>query len=303
MSNTKKGKGKALKADEKAYIDTHYHLKTDEQLAIDLDRSKDTIYNYRHKMGLTKNYRGEAVNPPEVVTREQVAEEVDYDKKAAMWKSRFQTSKRYKVLSLSLTPDDLGYFMEMWSEYHVQFNDLTPSEEDTLEVLIGCKIRLLSNQRAVKTAQEYEKELKDQMARLGVSNVDAEIEEQRRLYETLISNNKMLMELNKDYKDLTDRYQRLLESLNGTRQQREEKSNISGATFFKFLKQLNDRHQRIEIGRQTELLKISTQKKMENLETKLITFADGQEDFIVLDGERFKKIYEEEDKKDDGNAK
>lgn len=297
MSDQKRA-AKPLTADERTYIESNYHSRTDTEIATHLGRYPDTIRDFRLKNGLLR--RASKRTKPKV--EDPTADTDDYDPtvhdvhatiqvERLKWKKSLSKTTRYRILTDSLSAGDLSYFVEQWAEYHTQFREMTPSEEDTLEVLITCKLRLMANERARKMAQEYEMTLDKRFKELEGRFIDPvlppsekEIEEHRWLRETLANNTKTQIELNRDYKELTDRYQRLWRDMNATREQREEQAKIGGETFFKLINHFTDRDRRKEIGREIELAKMSTDKKTSEMLTNPHRFVDGSDGMLLMDG-------------------
>ena len=163
--------------------------------------------------------------------------------------------------------------------------DIAVAEEDTLELLITYQLRIDQNRRNYKQAQEKEEYFRTRMNGRD-AELDLENENDRFMYEMIMSNNKYLQELDKNLKDLADKHNALLESLNVTRRQREERQKIGGDTFLSLIKAFNDRDRREEIGKYNERMRASTVSQKEKLR-KAHTFVDGTIEPILLDGSDF----------------
>lgn len=259
---------------------------TDEDIAKHLRRNIETIRKARSKLGLKKTSSGSltADSRDLSVKDRKIANKIlsEYDKISA-WVSLLEKSIRYKRLQESLTEEELLFFVESWAKLHIQFEDISYTEEDTMEQLIMFQIRLQDNAKQRKISKEQLARLTKEVGELSTQQLDMENEAQHLLYESINSANRFLADLNKDFRELTLRYEALLKTLNATREQREANQKVGGDTFLSLIKTLNDAHKREEMGRQAELLRLSTEKQMSEMK-KPHLFMDGEERPILLDG-------------------
>jgi hypothetical protein len=144
------------------------------------------------------------------------------------WKTHFKSTVKYKRLTKQYTSEDLEYFTEQWAYYHIQFENLTQTEEDSIDLLIDFKIRLENNRKQYKDLEIHEAQVREKLGNNMDQELDLENEEQRYLYEMLTSINKHRLDINKDVKELTEKYEKIQRSLNATREQREASTKIGG---------------------------------------------------------------------------
>jgi hypothetical protein len=208
------------------------------------------------------------------------------EEKARMWEISLRTSKRYVRLRSQFNESDLEYFVEQWVSYHMQLDDMTASEDDLLESLIVHNIRIIENQKKYRKTQEYEEELTKLLKGRQNQQLDLENENDRFIFEMIQSNNKSQQEINKELKDLRESYEKLHRMLNTTREQREARSKIGSDTFLHLVRLMQDRDRRQEIGRENELVRVATDRKIKYMK-KPHKFSDGTEEALLLDGEDF----------------
>lgn len=203
--------------------------------------------------------------------------------KFSEWERKFRKSERYKKLQGILMPDELIRFMQDWIVYHIQVDDMLAAEEDQLENMLIIKLRMDDNQAALRMATEQEARLKEQFGGRLDQDLDPENEQDHMLYEHIMSVNQQKNELNKQFLALQASYQETQKHLNLSREQREKAKRVGADTFFSFVKSFNDRDIREKIGRQNELFKIATARKLQQLKEPH-KFVDGTYRPIVMSG-------------------
>jgi hypothetical protein len=275
-----------LSSREKEFIDNNWTVMSDEDIAAKLGRHRLTIENYRKKNQLRKGPRGSvAVNKK--MDKEQKAEysHSDTDKKKQMWKARLLTSGRYMKLKEGLSKKDLDFFVDQWGEYHLQFEDMTASEEDVLETLICFRIAMYQMQRSEKEITEYQDSLERQLKNKGL--LDPENAEEMQIITMIQQQTQLQMQLLKEKRETAEKIDRCLQSLNATRKQREESQKIGAEKFFDLVKEMNNAERRKEAEKYTEYMKKATKNSMSNFK-KPHKFMDGDIEPIILDGSDFK---------------
>lgn len=288
-ASTEKPKGKT--ADRLSYAEFEVIKKltlekwTDEDIAKHLRRNIITIRKARAKLGLKKTSGGSltADSRDLSVKDKMMANKIlSEDDKMQAWVSLLEKSSRYKRLKDILSKDELWFFVEEWAKLHIQFEDISYTEEDAMEQLIMYQIRLQDNAKQRRLTKDQLVILQEQIGN-SVKQLDMEDEGQHLLYEAVNSANRFLQDLNKDFRELTLQYKGLLQTLNATREQREENQKVGGDTFLSLIKTLNDTHKREKMGKQAELLRLSTERHTEEMK-KPHKFMDGEERPILLDG-------------------
>lgn len=214
--------------------------------------------------------------------------EMRADDKVAAISALFKASSRYKRLAKKLSKDDLEWFCEQWSVYSYELEDLNAAEEDMLEVMIMIKIRIDDNMAQQKQIKDREESIRKQLNLGPNEEIDIGNETHRALFEMIQSNNRMALELNKDFKELSIQYDKVSRSMNTTREQRESYENIGADSFLTLIKQFNDRDIRKQSGRYNELMKMATKQKTEEFKEPYV-FVDFHEQPILLDGQDYKK--------------
>jgi len=288
----------------------------DSQIADALGRRKTSIAYYRKTLGLIKDTKTGQFKDPELqklaenptipppkkgskiisATQDRsdssmVNKDID---KAKVWKAYFKTTAKYKRLGEQHTASSLEYFAEQWAKYHVQFEDLTATEEDMIELLITFKIRIEDNQKNYKEAEVREKELRKELGGKSSEELDLEDERQRWLFQMINDNNRYRADINKDFKDMTEKYEKIQRSLNGTREQRENNTKIGGDTFLTLVRSLNEEGRRKEVGLWNERMRLATELQLRKFKQN-ITFDDGVVEPMIMDGADYVKGKEERD--------
>lgn len=259
---------------------------TDKEIAEYLKRSVIVISNYRrNNIGKKDKQRFKRGGPRFADNGDRVG----FLDKKVVEETKLKTSGRYRRLQQELTNDQLVRFVEEWANYETQFEDMTPIEEADLETLIHLNIRISNNNKSMKEALTYEEGLKKQF---GGTELDMEDEAHRAIHELIIANNSLLIELNKEYKLLNDQREKIKESLNATRQQRESRKKIGAKTLLDLFKEVSEKDTRVDLARETELARAAMNKKKKDFE-RPHTFADGTVEPIIMDGG--KHSYEEGD--------
>lgn len=277
---------------------------SDKELAKHFKIAPQTVAIYRKKMGLVKNVHDNTVIENGVVhkikdvakanTQELTPEEKKLEL-LTQWQEHFKRTNKYRRLTKQYTESDLEYFVEQWAEYHIQFESLTQTEEDSIDILIDYKIRMENNRKQYKELEIHEEQTRQKLGNKVNEELDLEDEDTRYLYEMVTSINKMRMDVNKDIKELTEKYEKIQRSLNATREQREQNTRIGGDTFLSLIREMNDEERRAKIGEWNERFKISTRQKLDRLKQDH-QFDDGIVEPMIMDGADYKeKILREKD--------
>jgi hypothetical protein len=281
----------ALTSNEKKFIDNHCYDPewTDVKIAKQLGRNSDTIKNYRQKIGVKKTGTGNVIIGDQLISKKLInRSNLTEDEKIKMWTTFFKTTQRYKRLTQQLTAENLEYFGELWAKYCLQFEDMQPSEEEMVEVICTYHLRIGDNQRDFKNAQIHEIDLLAQLGGRAEAELSLEHESDRFLYEAIVSNNRIKMDINKEYRELTGKLESYQRSMNATREQREQYEKIGSDTFLSLVRSMNEYDQRKDSGQYNELMRLATEAKAKDLK-KSHKFIDGSQGPIVLDGKDFAK--------------
>lgn len=287
MKNSTNKQGKRLTNLEKETIErlTLEGL-NDGEIAEKVGRSKMSVQAYRNSVGFKRVKKGQ-IKVDQAAMRKYKKEKTTDAENLKDLKDEFKKTSRFMRLSDELIYDDLIFFSDQWCRYNLQMEDMKPAEEDTLEILITYQIRLRHNRKDYKNLQLAEERYQKQLGDVFNIELDLENESHRVIWEAIISNNNAKKELNKEFKDLTDKHDNLLKSLNVTREQREQQQKVGADTFLSLIKKLNDKDEREETGRYNERMRISTDTQIKRLKEDY-EFLDGTVEPIYLDGNDFK---------------
>ena len=254
--------------------------KTDVEISKILGRDRRTIVTTRRKIGIKKDKSSKAST--DITSNEQVKFSTSHQAKIVYWHKELVASPRYPSLVERLTDADLKIFVEMWCKFHIDVEDMNTAEEDMLEVLLTLKLRINENDRAFKMAKERETALQRKYRELG-DDLNLETDSHRWLYEQIMSNNMTMQNINRDVKDIIEKYNVIARNLNLAREQREAKKGVGVDTFQKLVAKFTEADRRVEAGKYAERMRLATEKKDIELKTAH-TFADGEKSPIILDG-------------------
>lgn len=268
---------------------------TDEKIANKIGCSIETVRKYRKKFGISKANSSITVledgMSKDTINKANISE----DQKLELWTKLFRKSNRFKRLQKQLLPEDLEYFTELWASYCMQFDDLKPSEEEQLEILVTHKLRIHHLRQDYYDAQLHEDELKKLLKDENGNNKDLSLENEadRWIWETIESHSRVKQDLNKSLMELTKETEKYFKMLNSTREQREQKEQIGAETFTSLVISLTDQMKREEVGKYNEYMKLATQKKMQEFKQPH-EFADKNIEPIIMEGIDFQKAQNNE---------
>ena len=283
---------KLTKTDHK-YIRENYLRKTDSEIANVLGCTVRTIERSRKKMGLMKRGLKESIDIDE--SSPSNASDTDLER---YYKSSLMSSVRGKRLRRELGNEDWETLVYEWVAYHMQLDDLTHTEENTIEHIIVLKLRMDKNQKDYQSSMLLRDSLMEETGIRDLKDLDLQDPEEAAVYEKIYSASVRMTDLNKEYKELLDKITKMSESLNVTRRQREEKGKVGAETFFMLCKEFESRAVRRKEGRKAELLRLAT----ENNETKLresVQYMDGEIAPQLLDLETIRLMEKQKGKESD----
>ncbi len=280
---------KRLTQEDKDFILHNYESMTDKETAKVLCCSSKTIERYRTSVGLTKKKRKHKAKT------EFEIKQIKEDPKE-FYRNTFVLSVRGRRLKEQVSLKEWGVVVSEWCEYHLQLEDLTYTEENTIEQIIIIKLRMDRNQKDYKNAASVRDTLMLSINVSDITDLDLTDPDEAAIYEKIYSASIKMSDLNKEYKDLLDKSTKLQESLNVTRKQREEKGRVGADTFFDLCKKLETQQARDETSRVAELLRLATEKNENNLRNA-IEYADGEIAPQLLDKETVNLMEKNKDEK------
>ena len=270
---------------DKIYIENNCKHKTDAEIAEQIGCSIKTVERYRKTIGVMKN----ATKKPAILI-EQHRHQNNRDAFDLQLRL-FESSPRGIRIKKQLPEYDWQIFSEEWANYVIQLEDLTHTEQNTVEQLIFLKLRIDKNQKDYYDAMRIRDTLMNDNAIADIKDLDLTDPKQAEAYQKILNASLRATDLNKEYKDLLEKSTKLNETLNATRRQREEKGKVGGDTFFSLCKKFESTQTREKEGRMAELLKISMENKKEEMRNA-IQFMDGEYAPQLLDSETIKKTEE-----------
>ena len=267
---------------DKDFINENYQTMTDAKIAEVLNCSVRTIERYRQKNGYFKT---------EAKQTEKV-EQSNYSDEANYFKSKLVSTSRGRRVKDLISKDEWSLFVDEWVNYHVQLEDLTFTEENTVEQIIILKLRMDRNQKEYKDCSLVRDSLLDEANVSDIKDLDLKDPVQAEYYEKIYTASIRMTDFNKEYKELLDKSTKLQETLNATRKQREDSGRVGADTFFSLCKKFEQKSYREKESRMAELLKISAESNANNLRDA-IEYMDGEIAPQLLDSDTVEKMEEE----------
>lgn len=239
---------------------------TQEEIAKQIGCSTESIRKYYRKF--------DKENSDTVAARDKQAKAVLGDHVTDVpkfFRDELLNSERGKTLRKTLIDEHWEFFVEQWVNYCLQLPNLTHSEMNTIEQLIMLKIAIVTNRETHKQNLESKKAF---LLNLDISKLDVDDEDDQAKIIMAQQFDTTIIDLNRDYKDLLERYVQIDKSMNMTREQREKSGKIGGDTFFSLVKKFEDKLTQRKEGRMAEIFKIAKEKKNDDLR-KNIQYMDG----------------------------
>lgn len=286
--------GKHLNSKDLEFIKNHVGEYTDQAMANMLGCHINTVRSNRRKMNLKK----ENIRNTDLVldTSQLNIKMIGGENEIIMWRDKITNSAKGNKIKeiLSQVNDDSEWlmFVDEWISFHIQFEDLTHTEEQNIEHIIFLRLIILNNQKDLSHWKAQRKLL----GNINISKLDFnENPDDAMLYSKLNAIDSKIGDLNKEYKDMLDKANQLYRSLSGTREQREKKGQISSESFFGLCEQFKEQNVREREGRMAELLRMATEKKASELRES-IEFADGELAPQLLDVDTVRLMKEKSEK-------
>ena len=273
---------KRLNKSDKDFISENYIKMTDKEISEVLNCSTRTVERFRSSVGLSKRS-----SPNKEIDRDFDVSQDDQNEE--YWERKLTNSNRGRRLRERVSNSEWPIVKDEWVAYHMQLEDITHTEENTIEQIIILKLRMDRNQKEYKESAELKAAVLEEAMVSDIKDLDLTDPEQAALYEKCYGAGIKMSDLNKEYKDLLDKATKLQEVLNVTRKQREERGKVGADTFFALCKVFENQNEREKAGRMAELLRISTEKNMEKLRGA-VEYMDGEIAPQLLDKETIEKM-------------
>lgn len=278
---------KRIDSADKAFIENNASIRTDKQISEHIGCSIKTVERYRKNIGLIKN----ASRNPLVITMNSKA----YNDRSLLdfYRTTLENTPKGRRFKQQLAPEEWEVFVEEWCAYHLQLEDLTHTEQTTVEQIIFLKLRIDKNQKEYYESSRMKDILISENNIVDIKDLDLTDPKQAELYQKLYNASLRTSDLNKEYKDFLDKSTRLSETLNVTRRQREEKGKVGGDTFFSLCKQFESIKTKEKEGKLAALYRLALETNQKKLRNGL-EFIDGEIAPQLLDSETVLKSKETE---------
>lgn len=208
----------------------------------------------------------------------------------------FHDSITWRKLADEFSPEELLYFNEEYADLVSQFKeDVLKTEEQQIRKAITFDIlmrRNLSLQRKsqgdISRLEAMQQNVSKDYKLLKQSMTDDQRHDREEFIlqiETQLQAVKgSLQAKSKEFTDLDNRHQKLMEALKATREQRISKIESSNKSFLAVLRELAEAEKRKEADRQIGLMSLATDNEFKRL-AKPHKYDDGNEDLPVLSAE------------------
>jgi len=260
---------------EEQYLRSRWQTMTDKEIAGKLGRPEEGIYRKRRILGLSKaggrptnKSREEANKRPNEISLAQLSKE----ERIKFYKSQFDRNWRYKHLKKVLLDDELDYYRHRYIDVIDSMDSITYTEEDLVHAMIMCDVQIMRVQEIIKSELEAYKDADD----------DDDMRRPPAQY------------LYKDLNDAENRYVKLQEKLNLTRQQRLKENREEDITIVSIVTNLLDKRNRAEADRLAGELSYFTKRATTDMDK--MDFLLGGEDLFGK-GKKKKKKKKEKDGK------
>lgn len=265
MSEKKRG---ALSASDMDFIRKYIDKMSPEEMAARLNRKVDPVLRYIERNRIGQKF----------AEARQTAEKSEHDLYKDLRGKIF-----WKSLREQLSQQELDYFAEHWIQLVLQFNgDLAPSEEMELKELLILEIlknRETSAERArLVLKDELENQIKEERKK-GGKIMDRELirELNQQLTNLAVTSSGFV----KTFKELCDRADKMRKALHASRQDRVKGFEDAKMDFVAFLRRLEERGEKIKVGREMEIVRMAKEREHERLGS-FHQFADGKVDRPLL---------------------
>ena len=155
--------------------------------------SARTVERCRTSLGLSKNSSGN----PKISSSAPEKE----DNPREFYRKEFLLSTRGRRMQQQVSPQDWTTVVSEWCEYHIQLDDLTYTEENTIEQIIILKLRMDRNQKEYKDASMVRDTLMEENNISDIKDLDLSDSDEAALYEKIYSSSLKMIDLNKEYKE------------------------------------------------------------------------------------------------------
>lgn len=287
---TKKG---AWSSAERAYIKANAATKSVEEIAAHMNRDVETTRRF-----IATKFAAEQEAAKKKLAKQAREESKKLEKAEEVGEIRSELRNRiaWKKLKDEFDEGELAYFEEEYVLMFGQFREgVLATEEQQIRKAITLDIFMRRNaasrKKLLADIERVDKWL-EKASREYKADKDGLDQQQRQSREEFLLNlETQLSSLRaaeqsktKEYSDLDNRHQKLMEALKATREQRIAKVETSGKTFLSIIRELQDQA-RLEIeGRQIALMRRATGQEYERLARPHV-YDDGNEDQPILSAE------------------
>ncbi len=259
----------ALSLTDQAFIRNNVDRMAISEIAEQLNRSETPIKRYIREERLGENYKKGSTASKEATQRDIL--------------KRLREKPFFKDLREQLTSNEQSYFEDYWVTIITEMNaDVLAVEELDLKEMLMLEVmksRLLAeSKRAIDERDEARIRLEKQMKKVESNRDKMAVRVYR---ETISSSQNYLSGFNKDFKELSEKSNKIKQSLQQTRAKRTEHLEKSAIDFKALVILLNDMAIKERVGMEAEIIKAATQRKTKEL-SKYYTYVDGSVDRPIL---------------------
>lgn len=280
---------------QQQYIRNKCFVKSDRQIAEDLNRSQGTIGKFRRRHGLSKR-SGRPTNKQKKVAKEYKQKTEDpledlniethdmtLEQKKQLWKSRYVDSQDYNMARNILDSEELQFYINRMADYVFSFpgqdKSLKFAEADQLQQLMLLEISLF---RMYRRQKDYKDAIKRWQRNFGMMDEDDPDWQPPPPQEPRLQS-----EMQKYHGQIT----KMLRSLNATREQRLAQQPQHEYSIVSIVQRMSDVKKRKEMDNEAALMEFSAAKWKQ--------FAGQMQDGDILFGKDLEKDGESKDDEDE----
>lgn len=289
MPEAKRGYGGRWSNEDKEFIEQNATKMPAQEIAVRLGKKLKTVKAYIKK---NVGYVHEQARPED---NEKVLIRQDLRKTLAWQKLKDEFSE-----------PELCYFEEEYVALVAQFkDDVLKTEEQQIRKAITIDIlmrrNLVGRKKALEDIVRLER-LQGQASRDYERERKSLSQDNRTRREAMLLNIETQLQgaraaeqsKTKEYSDLDNRHQKLMEALKATREQRISRVETSKRSYLEVLKDLQEADKREVEGRHIEMMKRASEREYRRLAAPH-QYADGNEDLPILSAETVKLLDEQEE--------
>lgn len=214
---------------------------SDEEIASQLPKRKsDFVQEIRHRFKL---YRSAEELPPD----DSALPTPGHSEEELVIRQRLHNADTFQIYKATLTPREISFYENKYTELHLSLGDLTPSEEDNLHLMV---MEMIQQARIASRENKYRKEVDERRKEGTQASVAWRTPKE---------------DFGTQHDNSVKRYQSLQRSLKASRDQRLKGRQGSNVNLVSIVQQINSERQVFKIQKEfDEIIKDQQQWQRDN---------------------------------------